>query len=152
MKAPDYDGEDYFWVTDNLGPVSAQVFGSVDPEACLASLVDWQRKLFHVGSAVHSIMNGGVDGYLSGPNGDEVDELEEVLVEIGAEEMLGTVAQMRRFFPESKVPKDYQDRIDCIDGICTGFRSRRLDDLFEIRIDDHIWALIRKLDPLRGNS
>jgi hypothetical protein len=59
---------------------------------------------------------------------------------------------MRRLFPESKVPKDYQDRIDCIDGICTGFKSRRLDDLFEIRIDDHIWALIRKLDPLRGDS
>lgn len=97
-------------------------------------------------------MNGGIDSYLTGSNGDEVDELEAVLVEIGAEEMLGTVARMKRFFPESKVPKDYESRVRCIDEICAEFDSRRLDDLFEIRIDDDIWALIRKLDPLRGGS
>lgn len=152
MKAPESDGEDYFWVADNLGSVSARVYGSADPNACLASMADWQRKLFHVGRAVSSIMNGGIDGYLTGSNGDEVEDLEEVLVEIGAEEMLGTIARMKRFFPESKVPKDYQSRINGIDGICAEFKSRRFDDLFEICIDDNIWALIRKLDPLRGDS
>ena len=152
MKAPDYDGEDYYWVADNMGAVSSRVYESADPNACLASMLDWQRKLFHVGSAVFSIMNGGMDGYLTGPNGDEVDELEEVLVEIGAEEMFGTLARMKAFFPESKIPKDYESRVSCIGEICAEYDSRRLDDLFEIRIDDDIWSLIRKLDPRRGGS
>ena len=150
MKAPKLDGPDHDWVMQQAASLAARVYAAPDPNGFLASLPDWQRRLFHLSQAVMKIMNGGVDGYLAGSNGDEVEPLQEALAFIGASELRKTIQQAKDLFPNARIPESYHNRVRSMGEILARENVSRIDDLFEIRIDDDIWSLMRKLDPSGG--
>jgi hypothetical protein len=145
MNMPISDGNDYFWMCDNLARVSASVYQAKNPNELLDSLPMWEKRLFHLGRAVTGIMNGGIQGYLTGSNGDEVESLVESLEFIEAHDMLKTINSVKALFPDHTIPVDYWVRMDCIDSILERKKVSRLDSLLEIVIDDNIWELIRRV-------
>lgn len=147
MKSPKLEGPEHDWAMRECASLAADVYGASDPNGYLASLPDWQRRLFHVGQAVMKIMNGGIDGYLMGSNGDEVQPLQEALAFIGAEELYDTMEDAKSLFPSACIPEEYKERARLMDDILVRENVSRVDDLIEIRIDEDIWSLMRNLDP-----
>jgi hypothetical protein len=146
MKAPIDEEDDYEWVADQSSLISQRVYQSEDPNACLRMLPKWQSRLFFLSSAVNGIMNGGIESYLTGTHGDEVEDLVEALDFIRAPELLRTINSVKSLFPNSEIPKCYESRVKCIDNILSSRRASKIDDLIKISIDMDIWKLIRKLE------
>jgi hypothetical protein len=144
MKAPISDGPDYLWASNECARIAGQVYNSSDPNNFLDSLPTWESRLFYLVQGVSKILNGGIDGYLCGSSGDEIEPLSNALNYIGAHDTFNTIKNVKELFPGHIVPTNYYERMKSIDAILHHKQTNRIDDLVDVIIDNDIWKLIRE--------
>jgi Domain of unknown function (DUF4375) len=142
MDALKYTGQDYEWFMEQMCD-----FISIDDSMeSFSQIPKWRRDLYYIGEALRFIMNGGIDSYLVGPSGGQINFLPEILKSIDADKMLKTISAVINLFPKSKVPQKYEERIKCIENILIHNSADKINNLIDVNIDIDIWSRIRNLE------
>lgn len=93
-----------------------------------SSLPRSQQLNFFVGYFYYQVLNGGLWQYFQNPCGPDAPKLVEALMEIGAPQTAGVIAQALAFFPGGQPQNDEEERGLSIDAIPQDV-AHRLDGL-----------------------
>jgi hypothetical protein len=141
---------DHAWFESVVGAIVLEVMGDDDPVEKLRMLPSRKKVLFHVGQFIVGYYDGGIDGYLSGPNGDEIQACWSCLKLIGAHRAAEFVEAVIGFFPDGFSFEDAPNLENAVREVCRNEGVRLLDDVEKIKKEEIFENLEAVISLLRA--